>query len=108
MNEKRNFSRFTFNKQITLKTDSGEELSVSVQDLSLRGASITVSGERSFALGERFSFSMMFHDDEDILIQGDTHIVWHNGNMYGLQFENMGPDYFTHLKRLLELNYNDE
>lgn len=108
MNEKRSFSRFSFNKQITLKTDSGEELSVSVQDLSLKGASITVAGERSFALGEHFSFSMVFHEDEDIRIQGDTHIVWRDENVYGLQFENMGPDYFTHLKRLLELNYNDE
>jgi c-di-GMP-binding flagellar brake protein YcgR len=108
MNEKRNFSRFSFNKQIKLKTDSDEELSVSVQDLSLKGASIIVDEGLSFALGDRFSFTMVFYDDEDIIIQGDATIIWCKENSYGLQFENMGPDYFSHLKRLLELNYNDE
>jgi len=108
MDEKRGFTRFSFNKKITLKTDSDKDISVSVSDLSLKGASIVVDVGIVFELEDRFPFSMVFHDDEDIIIKGEAQIVWKKDNTYGLQFENMGPDYFIYLKRLLELNYDDK
>jgi len=108
MDEKRGFTRFSFNKKIELRTDSDETISVSVIDLSLQGASITVDGDGAFEIGKHFAFSMVFRDDEAITIKGEARIMWSEGGTYGLQFENMGPDYFTNLKRLLELNYDEK
>ena len=108
MDEQRGFTRFSFNKQITLKTDAGDGYTVEIENLSLKGGAFTVTDDSSFEIGAHLVFSLVFHDDEDITIQGDASVLWKKGKTYGLQFNNMGSDYFSNLKRLLELNYSDE
>mgnify|MGYP006286815517 CR=1 FL=1 len=108
MDEKRGFTRFSFNKKIMLQTDAGNKFAVEIENLSLKGGSIRVTDQREFEPGSHFAFTMIFHDDEDITVKGDAYVLWRKDDTYGLRFENMGSDYFMNLKRLLELNYSDE
>jgi hypothetical protein len=108
MEEKRVFTRFSFNKKIIFTTDTGEKYDVEVDNLSLRGGSFIVNDSINFDLGTHLSFILNFYEDEDIIVKGDGVVVWRNGSTYGIQFNNMAADYFSHLKRLLELNYSEE
>ncbi len=106
--EKRRFTRFSFDKKIELTTEDGQRILALVNNLSLKGAAITLEDDVELDKNSAFSFKMHFMEDEDIVIEGDALVVEANGNRYSIQFIGVGQSYFDHLKRLLELNYSEE
>ena len=106
--EKRKITRITYNNLLVLKTDEGEEIVAKVENISLKGGFIILKDGKQFNIGDVFTFIIVISAGEDIRIEGKARVVWQDeSHGYGLACDEMDLDYFTNLKRLLELNYED-
>lgn len=109
MQEKRKFSRVPFCHALILKPADGNELLAESANMSFRGGFFRLQESRALALNERVQFLMVLSKEENIFIEGDGHIVWSDGaNGYGLSCDTMGIEYFSHLKRLIDLNVGND
>ncbi len=108
MQERRQFSRVPFNDLILIQSSNDVDVKAQVHNFSLKGGFITVHDQCSLSLGDRVRFVLILSEAEGAIIEGDARIVWHDGSKgYGLACETMGVEYFSHLKRLIELNLVD-
>jgi len=105
MENRRQFTRILFSIQATL-TIEGRSYNVSLYDISLNGALITVkesvrelktkTGTLNFSLSDNKSQVMM-----------DITVVHENKEEIGLRCNAIDIDSVTHLRRLVELNLAD-
>lgn len=109
MEEKRKFKRFAFGTYMDLRTGDGRVLPVSIENLSLKGASIRVDCCEGFSVGDECAFILNLADEPGMSVEGNLKVIWKKDkNKYGLVFVNVEAEYFMKLKRLLELTYDED
>lgn len=103
-NERRRFWRANFHSGAKLLTD-GEEYTVQIEDLSLKGALVTLPADASIKPDERCRLQVQLAAGVVIMLWGRTAHI--KGNSVGIKGESMDLDSVTHLRRLIELNVGD-
>jgi hypothetical protein len=104
--EKRIFSRITFDASVRM-TDARGEWQSSLQDISLKGALVKIPSGWQGKPGDKCRLRI-------ILLGGDAEIdmeaaVAHiETNSVGFRCEGIDSDSAAHLRRLIELNLGDE
>ena len=103
---RRQFSRIQFHTDAKLYFPSGE-VSVVVEDISLKGALITLGEDVFIPVGSSSTLKVEL-GDQDILIRMEATLV-HRENLHcGLACREIDLDSITHLRRLVELNLGNE
>ena len=102
--ERRRFWRANFHTGAKLLTDEGEH-SVQIEDLSLRGALVTLPEGSHVKPDERCRLQVQLAADVVIMLWG--RIAHIKDIQVGIKGESMDLDSVTHLRRLIELNVGD-
>jgi hypothetical protein len=102
--ERRRFWRANFRTGARLLADA-EEYTVQIEDLSLKGALVTLPEGGSVKTGERCRLQVPLASGVAIMLWGRAAHV--DGRSVGIKGENMDLDSATHLRRLIELNVGD-
>jgi len=102
---RRHFSRIPFHIAARLSL-AGQECSVEVLDLALKGALVSVPTGIKLNLGDTCELSLVLSTDGEAIIQ-QCQVVHHHEQHYGLKSLELDVDSMTSLRRLLELNLGD-
>ena len=102
--ERRRFWRANFHSGAKLLTD-GDEYTVQIEDLSLKGALVTLPEGASIKIDERCRLQVQLAAGVVIMLWGRAAHV-KDGHV-GIKGESMDLDSVTHLRRLIELNVGD-
>lgn len=102
--ERRRFWRANFHSGARLLTD-GEECTVQIEDLSLRGALVTLPDGVSVKPDERCRLQVQLAAGVVIMLWG--RVAHLKDRHLGIRGESMDLDSVTHLRRLIELNVGD-
>ncbi|MDE2599712.1 MAG: PilZ domain-containing protein [Rhodocyclaceae bacterium] len=102
--ERRRFWRANFHAGAKLLTDAGE-YAVQIEDLSLKGALVTLPEGASVKADERCRLQVQLAADATIMLWGRAAHV--KDRHVGIKGESMDLDSVTHLRRLIELNVGD-
>ncbi len=103
--ERRHFSRVDFQSTVTIFVQP-VEYQAELVDISLKGALISMKGDRSIDKGEACVFELRL-DKDTIAVKTDACIVYSQDSVLGLRFDNLDLESMTHLRRLIELNTGD-
>lgn len=102
--ERRRFWRANFHGGARLLTDE-IEYAVQIEDLSLKGALVTLPEGGEIKSGERCRLQLPLATGVTIMLWGRAaHVA---GRSVGIKGESMDLDSVTHLRRLIELNVGD-
>jgi hypothetical protein len=102
--ERRRFWRANFHTGAKLLTDEGEH-AVQIEDLSLKGALVTLPAGSNVKADERCRLQVQLAADVVIMLWG--RVAYIKGAQVGIKGESMDLDSVTHLRRLIELNVGD-
>ena len=102
--ERRRFWRANFHAGAKLLTDLAE-YKVQIEDLSLKGALVTLPQAAEVGTQENCRLQLTLADDVSITLWG--RIAHVDGVQVGIRCESMDLDSVTHLRRLVELNTGD-
>lgn len=105
-NNRRRFSRIPFESQAHLQLPDGE-ISVTLIDISLKGALIHLAPEIFVAIGSNARLEIPLTPSESTIVMEVT-LVHRQGLDLGLACREIDLDSITHLRRLVELNVGDE
>lgn len=105
MDEKRRFSRLTFDADTSL-TVSGEEVKCHVIDISIKGALLTIPAHLALSRGQNARLTLKLNDS-DVVITMDVTTAHVTGDKAGFYCREIDSDSVTHLRRLVELNLGD-
>lgn len=103
--ERRHFSRVDFHSTVTINLQS-VEYQAELYDISLKGALVSMKGDRSIDKGGDCIFKLRL-DKDTVAVETDASIVYSQDNLLGLRFNNLDLESITHLRRLIELNTGD-
>lgn len=103
-NERRRFWRANFHSGAKVLTDAGE-YTVQIEDLSLKGALVTLPDGAAVKSDERCRLQVQLAAGVVIMLWGRAAHV--KGQHVGIKGESMDLDSVTHLRRLIELNVGD-
>ncbi len=103
-NERRNYSRVTFDAPASLTLPSGEVIVTKVHDLSLKGVMLDIDTGNKLANG---SYQLSLALSEDICIKMDISLSHQEVDHAGFICDYIDVDSMTHLRRLVELNMGD-
>ena len=103
--ERRRFWRANFHAGAKLLTDLAE-YKVQIEDLSLKGALVTLPEQAEIGPQENCRLQLTLADDVSITLWG--RIAHVDGLQIGIRCESMDLDSVTHLRRLVELNLGDQ
>ena len=103
-NERRQFSRITFDAE-TLLSQGAQHWTVSLIDLSLKGALIETPDNWEADTSLPFAMSIKLDNGESITMS----LRWRHSEhgQIGLECQHIDIDSITHLRRLVELNLGD-
>ena len=104
--EKRHFSRITFDAEVLLNKD-GKEWRANMIDISLNGLLLGTPDDWNSSEGENYHFEIVFTDSNH-LIQGKVTVAHQDENRVGFKITSIDVDSVGHLRRLVELNLGDE
>lgn len=104
--EKRRFTRATFDGQARLEV-GGDSIRVDLDNLSLKGARILLPGDVDLQPGVACQLILEL-DDSDLTIPLPGHINHQEGGRAGIEFAPVDVDLMQHLRRLVELNLEDD
>lgn len=99
--ERRRFWRANFHSAANLLTDHND-CAVQIEDLSLKGALITLPEAARVIPNENCRLQIQLSDDVTIMLWGRAAHV--SGQQVGIKCESMDIDSITHLRRLVALN----
>ena len=102
--ERRRFWRANFHSGAKLLTD-GDEYTVQIEDLSLKGALVLLPEGAKAAPGERCRLQVQLAAGVAIMLWG--RVAHLKDRHLGIKGESMDLDSVTHLRRLIELNVGD-
>jgi len=104
--DRRDFRRLPFEADVELE-HRGREIEATLLDISLKGFLITVSDvDIDLEPGERV-YSTIRLEDQGPEIQFDARAVHRQQSAIGFEWVEIDDDSFSHLRRLLELNFGD-
>ncbi len=103
--DKRHFSRINFDTNIRLVGAKGS-WSCHLNDISLKGASITIPTGWTAKVGDRFLVELSMSGSETI-IHMEVSMMHIEGEHAGFRCEHIDLDSISHLRRLVELNLGD-
>lgn len=103
-NERRQFSRITFDAQ-TLLSQNDKQWTVSLIDLSLQGTLIETPADWEVDTNQPFAITIQLDDDKAITMS----LLWRHSEagQTGFACKHIDIDSITHLRRLVELNVGD-
>ncbi len=104
--EKRRFSRISFDADVLLSKDR-QEWRASLLDISLNGLLVTRPAHWQGLQGEHFHAEVIFPDSGS-LIHIEATVAHDNDDRTGLQINSIDIESVGHLRRLIELNLGDE
>ena len=102
-NEKRRFSRISFDADVQLVDAKGSWHSQLI-DLSLKGALIAAPQDWNGQPGEHFLLEMALDSDEKMVIRMEVSVAHVENDHIGFRCEHIDLDSISHLRRLVELN----
>jgi hypothetical protein len=105
--ERRRFTRIHFACEVRLSNAQGI-WSGELVDISLKGLLIQVPPDWPGEVGQPFSIELRLGEEGDAVIKTKSRIVHQHEQWVGFAWERIDIDSFTHLKRLLQLNLEDE
>ena len=100
--DKRQFTRITFDSPVLLVNDKGTWESELV-DISLNGVLIDRPSDWSAAVGDQFKLTLDLNHS-DIYIRMDVEVAHMENKHVGFHCKHIDLDSITHLRRLVELN----
>jgi len=103
---RRQFSRILFRSEAQLFSPT-LQISVSVIDLSLKGALVQPIDPVYIEVGTPCTLKIHLNEHET-LIRMESTVVHHEGRRFGLACREIDLESLTHLRRLVELNLGDE
>lgn len=103
-NERRNFSRVTFDAPANLTLPAGEVIETKIHDLSLKGVMLDIDTGNKLING---SYQLCLTLSEDISIKMEISLSHQEVNHAGFICDHIDVDSMTHLRRLVELNMGD-
>lgn len=103
-NERRQFSRITFDAQ-TLLSQGAKQWTVTLIDLSLQGALIETPADWDVDTQLPFAITIKLDDDKAITMS----LLWRHSEkgQTGFECKHIDIDSITYLRRLVELNVGD-
>lgn len=102
--ERRRFWRANFHAGASFLSDAAE-CQVQIEDLSLKGALVTVPEGTPVSGGENCRLQLKLADGVAITLWGQVaHVA---GHQVGIRCDSIDLDSMTHLRRLVELNVGD-
>jgi len=104
MNERRHFQRVHFIADILLSHDE-KQWKCELEDISLKGVLIITPDNLEPQLDEIYGITLVLSKDATIEMQAK--VSYTNEHHWGLHWENIDIECFTHLRKLLELNTQD-
>jgi len=102
--ERRLNKRIPFIAEVSLGRGS-EEWQCELHDISLKGMLVVVPEGIQSEINDDFSVYLKLSDDADIKMA--ARLIHSQGLSWGMAWQNIELEGFTHLRRLLELNIND-
>ncbi len=105
-NEKRHFSRITFNTAVLISKDN-DEWRTTMHDISLNGLLVDAPKNWDATEGERFHAEILFADNGPV-ISADVSVAHKEESKVGFKVVNIDVESVSHLRRLVELNLGDE
>ncbi len=103
-NERRSFSRVTFDAPAKLTLPTGEIIETKIHDLSLKGVMLEINTGNKLENG---SYQLTLTLSEDICINMDISLSHQEVSHAGFICDYIDVDSMTHLRRLVELNMGD-
>ena len=104
--ERRRFTRVLFDSTVRI-SDARGTWSGKLVDISMKGVLCEVPTDWPGQVGERFTILLSL-DEADAQITMQGRIAHVENQRVGLAWEQIDLDSFTHLKRLLQLNLENE
>jgi len=105
--QRRHFTRINFDTEYQLTpTDSDQQWSGQVVDLSLHGVLIKQPEGFSGAKGDEFKLELILSAG-DVSVQMEATIAHIHDGLVGLECQHIDIDSMTHLRRILEFNLGD-
>ncbi len=105
--QKRQFTRVSFDTDVRLIKESGEAWDSRLYDISLKGALIAAPRSWTGQRGDEFLLEV-FLAGEDIKIDMNVSVAHIEDGRIGFHCEFIDIDSISHLHRLMELNLGDE
>ena len=105
--QKRQFTRVSFDTDVRLIKQSGEAWDSRLYDISLKGALIAAPHGWTGQRGDEFMLEV-FLAGEDIKIDMNVSVAHVEDGRIGFHCEFIDIDSISHLHRLMELNLGDE
>jgi hypothetical protein len=107
MENRRQFTRILFSTQAELEVEK-KIFPVSIHDISLNGALITLSTKQLNPLKRKLGILRFTFGDNELAVTMHIAIVHEQNNDLGLQCNGIDIDSISHLRRMIELNLGDE
>ncbi len=104
LNERRHFQRVHFIADILLSLN-GKKWNCELEDISLKGVLISIPDKIKPQDKAIYQVTLVLSQDATIDMQAK--ISYTNSEYWGLHWENIDIECFTHLRKLLELNTQD-
>lgn len=104
--EKRRFARAPLDGKARLEV-AGDSFAVELADLSLKGARVLLPGDVELEVGSDCRLVLEL-DDSDLTLPLPARVSHLNGGRAGLEFQPVDVDLMQHLRRLVELNLEDD
>lgn len=101
--ERRQFSRISFLSNAHLVTSSGGRHIGEIQDLSLKGALMTMAPTWQGQPGEGCRLEISLNRSDAVVVM-EGRLAHVEGNVVGIRCESIDLDSISHLRRLVELN----
>lgn len=102
--ERRQFQRITFIAEVHIQLDE-QKWNCALEDISLKGMLIQLPYGIEAELDKIYAVELVLA--KDVSINMDAKISHTTENHWGLQWQNIDLDGLIHLRRLLELNFDD-
>ncbi len=102
--DRRHHQRVPFIAEVCLNY-KGKKWACGLQDISLKGLLITVPQTLEVDIDYSYAIELKLSDSAEITMTAKIHHS--DQSHWGLAWENIDLDGFTHLRRLLELNMSD-
>ena len=106
MEDQRNFSRIKFQAHTKIEI-KGHPYGGELLDISLKGALISSSSEPPITLNKD-ALIKVFLPSSSISLNFSARLVHLDDNRFGFKFTSYDAESMTHLRRLLELNLDDQ
>jgi PilZ domain len=104
--ERRRFTRIALESKVRITSLDGIWWGDLI-DISLKGLLVRVSAGWPGKTGDRYTVQLQL-DEGDTIIQMEGRVIHREGERLGFGCESIDLDSFSHLKRLLQLNLEDE